>query len=57
MKEEMISLFNMPIVNDYNMISDENSSKKYFDENKWVDLYNSIIYNTNYSKPIVFEYE
>jgi len=42
----------MPIVSDY-----ENSSKKSFDENKWFDLYKSIIYNTNYAKKIVVEYE
>jgi hypothetical protein len=48
----------MPIVSDYySMISVENSSKKSFDENKWLDLYKSIIYNTNYAKKIVVEYE
>jgi hypothetical protein len=41
----------MPIVSDY-----ENSSKS-FDENKWFDLYKSIIYNTNYAKDIVKVYE
>jgi len=44
--------YEMPIVSDY-----ENSSKKSFDENKWFDLYKSIINNTNYAKEIVVEYE
>ena len=45
----------MPIVNDYYNLNSQD--KKSFDENKWFDLYKSIIYNTNYAKTIVAEYE